>query len=308
MPYIPNEADAATFPRQAVPMGADLDNFLSAYNGYGVVDGCVITAGTGLSVSMAAGTQCRHDAWGTIAPVANSAIVAADAANPRLDAVVLTATGAFAIRAGVAAAAPVAPDLVANDALLALVYVPAAAITLTATNIRDKRLIVAPSGIVYLANPASNMLGVPTNLAVTPGLMVPANYLAAGQHYRLRAWGSYASPATPGTLTVRYLYGTTVLTSTGAVALTASQLNKPFAVEIDLSVISPTAVEVQGVLDINTSPILINRWPMGLVQAGSQSFATVTIASTTAQALTLDFTLSVGQNAFRWRTMTIEAF
>jgi hypothetical protein len=306
-PYMPNEADVATYPRQAVPMSADLDNFLSHISGYAVVEGLAVTAGTGLSVSMAAGTQLRAGRFAAIAAAANQALSTADATNPRIDAIVITTAGTLTIRAGTAAALPVAPTLTTNDVLLALVTVPAAATTLTSTNIRDKRLIMEPNGIVYLNNPTANTTTTTTNTVVAAGLTIPANYLAAGQHFRVRAQGVYTSPATAGNLTVRCLYGATVLATTGAQALTASQTAKGILVELDISVISATALEVQGALDINTGAATSARWDMGSAIA-TRNVANIAVTSTAAQALTLDFTLSVAQTAFRWRTMTIELF
>jgi hypothetical protein len=306
MPYMPNESQA-TYPRQATPMGADLDNLLSASTGYAVIEGLVVSAGTGLSVSVAAGTVALKELFATVAAAANQALTTADATNPRIDLVVITSAGAVAIRTGTAAALPIAPDMTALDILLAVVYIPATATTLAAGNLRDKRITIEPHGLVYLANPTANTTTTTTNTTVAAGLTVPANYLVAGNHFRIRAHAVYTSVAAPGNLTVRCLYGATVLATSGAVALTASQTAKGILVELDISVISTTAMEAQGALDINTGAVTAARWDMGSAVA-TRNVANVTVDTTTAKALTLDFTLSVANTAFRWRTMTIELF
>jgi hypothetical protein len=307
MPYLPNEASVATYPRQAVPMSADIDNIVFAHMGYGVIEGLAVTAGTGLSVSIAAGTVARKEIFAAIAASANLALTTADATNPRLDAVVVSSAGTITVRTGTAAASPVPVDLTTNDVLLALVYVPNSAASVTATNIRDKRVYIEPHGLVYLANPATNYTTTQTAVVAATGLTVPANYVSAGNHFRLRMWGVYTSVAAPGNLTVRGLYGATVLATTGAVALTASQTAKSILVEMDVSVISTTAFEAQGTLLIGTSATASALWPLG-ASVGTQNTANVTVATTTAQNLTFDFTLSVAQTAFRWRTLTIEMF
>lgn len=108
-----------------------------------------ITApGTGMTVSLAAGVAWVEGFFYRNDAAAALAIGAADATNPRIDTVVLrldrTAnnTRAF-VKAGTAAASPVPPTLTQTDALwelpLADVRVPAAAGSIVAANITDRR-------------------------------------------------------------------------------------------------------------------------------------------------------------------------
>lgn len=305
--YIPNESQAATYPNQAAIMGADFDNLVHARAGYAVLEGLAVTAGTGLSVSIAAGTVTLKEIWAVVAAASNQALTTANATNPRIDAVVVTSAGAIAIRTGTAAVLPNAPDLTTNDILLALVYVPANATTLTATNIRNKRVIIDPHGLAYLTNPTTNYTTTQTNTLVAAGLTIPANYLVAGNHFRIQAWGVTTTVFTPGTITVRCLYGATLLASTAAKALPASVTLRSFRVELDITVISTTAMEAQGMLQIDSGSTTAYLYTMG-DSSGNGNVANITVDTTTAKALTLDFTLSAAQTAFRWRTFKIEAF
>lgn len=306
--YIPDEATATTYARQAVPMMADFDNLLSNINGYAVVAGCAITAGTGLSVSMAAGTALVAERFLAVSAAIDQALAAADATHPRLDAIVLNAAGTFTIRAGTAAAQPSAPSLTDNDILLALVWVPAAASSLTSTNIRDKRLLRAPKGTIYAVAPLTNYTTTQTNTAVATGITIPANLLKVGAHLRLKAIAVSTTVASAGTLTIRALVGGSALATTGAVSLTASQTGRPLAVEIDMVVTAigaSGAAILNGVARVGTSATAAAHWAIG-ASAGTANTATTTINTTNALTLTLDFSLSVAQTAFRWTHFTIE--
>lgn len=283
--YVPMEGQASTYPRQAELMGADLDNLVHGIKGYSVVEGLAVTAGTGLSVSVAAGTVALHSLWAVVAAASNQALTTAHATLDRIDAVVITSAGAVAIRTGTAAAAPVAPDLTVNDILLALVYVPANATSLTSTNIRDKRINGAPNGVIYEQGNQTAVTTAVTNQNAWTGVTIPANYLAAGQRFRVRAWFRLTTSATAGNLTLRVKLGTTVLATTGAVAWTVSQTDRPVLLEVDFRVVSTTALRVIGAADVNTSATAAARWP-------AINTANVTITSNTAQVLTVDLTTS----------------
>lgn len=306
MPFILNEADAATYPRQAVPTATDFDELVGTHLNNAVVEGLAITAGTGLSVSLAAGTRLAAGRFGVVAAASNQALTTAHATLDRLDTIVLNGAGTLTIRDGTAAAAPVPAAYTAGDIVLATVYVPAAATTLTATNIVDKRVVRDPRGTIYNAGAQTAVTTAVTNQNAFPGVTIPASYLKAGDHIRVRAWLVETTITSPGNLTLRVKLGTTVLATTGAVARTASLTTKLLLLECDLYVVDTTHIEAQGAVDYNTSATASARWPLG-ASAGNANNATIVIG-TTAQVLTVDITTTVATATLTPRTMSIEMF
>jgi len=99
-------------------------------------------ASPGMAVRVQVGTSTAYDNAGQVKAIptsSNLAISAADATNPRVDAVVLNAAGALTVRAGTPNAQPAPPNLSGADILLALVNVAANATDIQAGNIVDAR-------------------------------------------------------------------------------------------------------------------------------------------------------------------------
>lgn len=307
MPLIPNNADV-TYARQAAVMALDWEALTAAHANNATVEGLAVSAGTGLTYSVAAGTVGILGRFTVVAAVSNQAMTAADATNPRIDAVVVTTGGAVAIRAGTAAAVPVAPTYTAGDILLAFIYVPATATGLTAPNIIDKRVPVAPNGTIYTAGAQTAITAIVTNSNAFPGVTIPANYLRAGQHLRVRAWFADTTVATASTLTLRLKLGTTVLGTTGAMTRNATaQTARGVLFQADVVVASTTSVEVQGNADYNTSATASARYVVG-ASLGTANTAAVTITSNTAQVLTIDVTTTIATDTLNPRLMTVEVY
>lgn len=74
---------------------------------------------------------------------AGPTLTAADPTDPRFDLVTVTG-GIVTVTTGTPAAVPLVPPLAAGDVALAFVYVPAAAASVGATEITDKRVLVNP--------------------------------------------------------------------------------------------------------------------------------------------------------------------
>lgn len=306
MPFVPNEAQSTAHPRLAVLSAADLDEIVGTFLNNAVIEGCAITAGTGLSVSMAAGTRLAVGRFAVVSALANQALTTAHATLDRIDTIVLSSAGTFTIRAGTAANPPVPADYVAGDIVLAYVYVAATATSLTSAEITDKRIIRDPRGTIYNAGAQTAVTTAVTNQNAFPGVTIPANFLKAGDHLRIRAWFVYTTTTTTGNLTLRVKLGTTVLATTGAVAWTISQTTKLILLECDLYVVDTTHIEAQGAVDVNTSAIAAARWPLG-ASAGNANNATI-VVGTTAQVLTIDLTTSAALTGLTPRTMSVEMF
>jgi hypothetical protein len=103
-----------------------------------VLEGCAVTGGADMTPAVAAGTIISNGVRYIVAG-ADVTIGTANATNPRLDLIVVTSSGALAVRAGTAAAAPKPPARTANDVALAMVFVPANDTTIGSGAITDMR-------------------------------------------------------------------------------------------------------------------------------------------------------------------------
>jgi hypothetical protein len=151
MTFIPNDVVGGTQTQHAIasPDAVDFMIMLAADAGIGVVSGLTVTpnsSGVNLNVNIAAGTVLINGMQYSIAAVTNLTVAAADGTNPRFDLIVCSST-TVSRTGGTAAANPVFPAIPASSAVLAAVYIPAAATSITATNIVDKRVIMSPGGV-----------------------------------------------------------------------------------------------------------------------------------------------------------------
>ena len=139
---IPNQV-AAAFARQAAWHSSDIDALVAALAGDGVLSGLAGAAqgSPDMTVAIAAG-QARVQGYFPFYAGGNATITTADATNPRIDIISIDYNGAITVTAGTAAAAPVAPALPANNALLAQVYVSAGVTAIGSNRIIDKRSLV----------------------------------------------------------------------------------------------------------------------------------------------------------------------
>jgi len=140
---IPNFAEAA-HPFQAAPDSTDFEIVTVGSAGTGVVSGTAVTAqgAPDMTVAVAAGVIAVSGTRVAVVAVPVLAITAADATNPRIDLVLVSALGVVSVLAGVAAAVPLMQPLPASTVCLAAVYVSALAASIVAGDIIDKRVIV----------------------------------------------------------------------------------------------------------------------------------------------------------------------
>lgn len=137
---VPNAADAS-HEAQARLFSQDLQILRDGSRATGVVSGCAVTAqGTpDMTVAVAAGRAIVAGALVTVA-AGNVTITTANGSNPRIDLVVVNDAGTKSAVAGAAAASPVPPSIPGDSAVLAAVYVPAAASAITSAEIVSKRV------------------------------------------------------------------------------------------------------------------------------------------------------------------------
>lgn len=160
---IPNAVDA-TFPIQAAPDARDFDVITLAFQGYAVASGCACTpasSGSTLGVAVASGSVFVGSKTAVAVTGATVTPGAASGTNPRIDLVVVDNTGALSVVAGAAAAVPAMPAIPASRTVLAAVYIPTSATSITAGNLIDKRILadyVPPLGVTSTTAAAGNHL------------------------------------------------------------------------------------------------------------------------------------------------------
>ena len=132
----------------------DANSFKQGINGYGVYSGLVVSAGTGLQVSIATGSAYFAGTKVTKGVATALNLTAADATDPRRDIIVLAPNGTISAVDGAAAGVspsgytkfqlwtPYAQPVPAGSIILAEVYVAAGATSLAASDILDKRVLL----------------------------------------------------------------------------------------------------------------------------------------------------------------------
>lgn len=213
---------------------------LSRYNC--VLSGGAVTAQGSPNMTVAV-AKCAVLSQGTLFAVAASAslaISAADATNPRLDYVVVNASGALAVRTGTPAAAPKPPARTAGDVVLAQIYVPATDTTISSDQITDRRVEVVNGPVTIYKTTAA----VATNNTASAihilnptgsGLTIPDGLFLAGKHLRVRAGGNMLFNSGTPTVTLIVSYGGTTMFSDVSAATTADADRGTWAIDLQLS-------------------------------------------------------------------------
>lgn len=216
-----------------------------------VLQGCLVTATTLLTLNVALGSVLSNNALFAI-PAATIAVGTADATNPRIDYVVITSAGAKAIRAGTAAATPSAPALTANDVVLAIVYVPATATTLTSANIYDRR-ILRESGPVVIDTGFTDVTFSNTSAAQTYFTKtIPASLLSKSQGTsgfsgaRLQMWGDHLVNSGAHTITLIIQFGAVTLFQDVTSSFNTSANRRPWHIDLMLDCESATSQDIAG--------------------------------------------------------------
>jgi hypothetical protein len=226
---------------QSVVCQSSLDALLAGHRRTGVFSGCAVSqraAGANMSVDVASGVVALAGVTAAVAS-GNVAIGAADATNPRLDLVVSDGSGTKSVIAGTAAAAPKEATLdTTTYILLAQVYVPAAATTITTARIYDRRVDVKlPSRSTTDTHTDLGPVNTVTETVVA-SQAIPTT-IAAGDVVKLHADGdSLNNSGSSATVTLKAIIGgTTVVTST-AVSMASGANRRSWQVEIDVLVVA----------------------------------------------------------------------
>lgn len=172
-----------------------------------VLSGCAVTGGADMTPAVAKGAVLSN---GTMFAVTagDVTIGAADATNPRIDLIVVNSSGAKAVRAGTAAAAPKPPARTANDVVIAAVYVPATDTSIETTKCIDMRVPPPRVALIHKVTTARtiNASAAANSIWATPPVL-PSGLFLAGKILRVRAGGNMLFNSGTGTLRLVISYG-----------------------------------------------------------------------------------------------------
>lgn len=134
---------------------------------------------------------------------------------------------------------------------------------------------------------------------------IPANTATVGTRYRIRAFGTYGSFSTPGSVTVKVKFGSTVVAATASFANTASMSGRGWTVDVDVIVRTAGAsgvVQAGGWADLATASknSLACEMP-------SQNTAAIDFTAAITAAISITQTNSNAANAWTMDGLSIEA-
>lgn len=205
-----------------------------------VLSGCAVTAqgSPDMTVAVAKGAVLAN---GVLKPVTagNATITTADGTNPRIDLVVVDSSGAKAVRAGTAAAAPKPPIRTANDVVIAAVYVPAADTTISSAQITDMRMMRTQGPILIYKTTTAETTNNTSSLIealnkANSGVTIPSGLFLAGKILRVRLGGNMLLNSGTPTVGFAVRYGGTTMFSDVSAAAVASATRLAWWADFDV--------------------------------------------------------------------------
>jgi hypothetical protein len=188
------------------------------------LSGLAITGGADMTPAVAKGSVLSN---GTMFAVAAGDVTvgAADGTNPRIDLIVISSSGAKAVRAGTAAAAPKPPARTANDVVIGQVYVPASDTTIGSSQIIDKRVFCPRPTVIYKTVAAettdTTAAAIEALNKANSGVTIPDGLFLSGRILRVRLVGNYLVNSGTPTIRIVVAYGGTTMFSHISTALVA---------------------------------------------------------------------------------------
>jgi hypothetical protein len=279
-----------------------------------VLSGCAITGGADMTPAVAKGAVLSNGTLFAVA-AADVTIGTADATNPRIDLIVVNSSGALAVRAGTAAAAPKPPARTANDVVLGAVYVPANDTSIETTKIVDMRVLRQQGPIVIHKETATktqaNSVAAVSIFNTAP--TIPNGLFLAGRMIRVLAFGNVLHNTTTGmTLTPTISYGgTNVFGDVGLTYGTTADADRiPWWLEFTLTAQANNNQRLGG-LWISAGPTITPASVAGIgavetdEQLGMTPFGSatggITVDSDTAnRVLDVTFTMSAASASHDW--------
>lgn len=224
----------------------------------------------------------------------NATITTANATNPRIDLVVINSSGAIAVRAGTAAAAPKPPSRTANDVVLCAVYVPANDTTISSTQITDMR-VMRDQGPIQVGYQGQTTTNTTSTIFTIFTVTTPNGMMTTGRVLRARCSGNYLSNSGTGTWTFTISYGGTTMFADATAATTADADRGAWALEVTLNAVTSSSQTLGGHIRFQT-PGAKTAATTGLGDMGATSHVNTPIrgtASATADSANQDFLIRV---------------
>lgn len=197
---------------QSILFQEDLDILAAGMSGIDcVLSGLAVTGGADMTPAVAKGSVLSNRTMFAVA-AADVTIGTADATNPRIDLIVVNSSGALAVRAGTAAAAPKPPARTANDVVIAMVYVPANDTAIATTQIIDKRVFANFPAVIFRQTTARAVNSTASAFsAFSSAPSIPDGLFLAGRILRVRMGGNFLSNSGTPTITLAISYGATTM-------------------------------------------------------------------------------------------------
>lgn len=237
---------------QAILYQGDLEVIMAGISGVDcVLFGLAMTGGSDMTPDVAKGAVLTNGVLKAVA-AASVTVTAADATNPRLDYVVVTSSGALAVRAGTPAAAPLPPALTANDVVIAQIYISANDTSIGQSQIKDRRVFRGQGPILIYKTTAAETTNTTSGAVnildkTNSGVSIPSGMMSAGTMLRCRIGGDILmNSGTPtGTITITF-GGTTLFADVTSTGWTADSDRRAFFIEFDLAAESTVLQKLAG--------------------------------------------------------------
>lgn len=266
-----------------------------------VLSGCGVTANNNMAPSVAKGAVLSQ---GVMFPIAAGTVTigTANATNPRIDLIVADSSGAKAVRAGTAAAAPKPPARLAGDVLLAVVYVAANDTSIGSTEITDGRVLRTQGPLLIYKTVAAETTNTTTSAIhalnkAGSGVVIPNGLFLSGRILRVRICGNLLINSGTPTLALTIAYGGTTIFADTSPVTAADADRRPFVLEFNMVAQANNDQALTGHFQYSdvstaiTAPTtgIGDAWPA----AGSQEPASVFGGSAAVDSDAADRTLSV---------------
>lgn len=300
---------------QSILFQEDLEILVAGLSGIDcVLSGLAVTGGADMTPAVAKGSVLSNSVMFAVA-AADVTITTADATNPRIDLIVVNSSGALAVRAGTAAAAPKPPARTANDVVIASVYVPANDTAIATSQIKDRRVTRGGSATtcIYKTTTAetTNTTAAAINILnkAGGGVVIPDGLFLAGSVLRVKIGGNYLFNSGTPTLTLTVIYGGTTMFADTSVAAVAGTQRGAWSIELLIVAQGNADQALSGVLWI--SPVEVARVNPTTGISGDLAFAntsnrigTIPFAGSSAvdsdagnRTLQVQFTMNVSNSA-----------
>lgn len=257
-PYVPDKG-ASDNDIQSIHFALDFEIAAAAAAGVDCILFGLVLSQQGTPDMTIAGTKGAVLSNGVMYAVAagNWTIGTADATNPRIDLLVINSSGARAVRAGTAAAAPKPPARTANDVVCGYVFVAANDTTMTEGSMSRARLALRSAGPVTVGgtrtpattNTTSTIFTI-LSLTLASGLLDSS--VSPWRGVRVGAAGNYLSNSGTGTWTWTIDYGGTTLFADATAATTADADRGAWNVDFVLNHSAAAVQQLTGLISQQT--------------------------------------------------------